>query len=241
MDYHLAQIAELYDAANPWSADLGFYVSLAGSRPLDVLDLGCGTGTLCCALAAQGHRVTGVDPAEAMLNIAQRKPHAQQVEWIHASAQNFCSDRRFDLAVMTGNAFQVLLKDDDIAAALDNIRGHLNRTGRLTFETRNPAIDWATEWAARPPALRILPNGDQCIETMEITAREAESISFRTLYRFADKTITTESTLRFPSRDFVESQLNRRGFHVQHVFGDWDSGPFSTQHSREIIFVAKPA
>src|SRR5579864_8907866 len=103
MDYQHAQIAEIDDVANPWSPDNDFYLSLAGPRPCSVLDLGCGTGTLCCALAERGHRVTGVDPAAAMLAVARGKPDADQVEWVESSAQNYKSHRRFDLIVMTGH------------------------------------------------------------------------------------------------------------------------------------------
>ena len=49
MDYQNPQIAEIYDLINPWAQDADFYLSLAGERSRSVLDLGCGTGTLCCA------------------------------------------------------------------------------------------------------------------------------------------------------------------------------------------------
>lgn len=109
MDYQDPQITAIYDMANPMAEDAEFYLSLAGPHSCSVLDLGCGTGTLCCALAKRGHRITGVDPAAAMLAVAKRKPHAQHVEWIESSAQIYRSPRRFDLIVMTGHAFQVLL------------------------------------------------------------------------------------------------------------------------------------
>jgi len=81
VDYQNEQIAEIYDVVNRWSEDYDFYLSLAGASPCSVLDLGCGTGTLCCAFAARGHRVTGVDPAAAMLALARSKPYADKVEW----------------------------------------------------------------------------------------------------------------------------------------------------------------
>nr|MDO8109331.1 class I SAM-dependent methyltransferase [Candidatus Sigynarchaeota archaeon] len=46
------------------------------SRPLRVLDVGCGTGELAMAVAAHsapGSTITGIDPVPAMLEIAKRK------------------------------------------------------------------------------------------------------------------------------------------------------------------------
>lgn len=238
MDYQNAQIAEIYDLINPWAKDGDFYLSLAGPRPCSVLDLGCGTGTLCCALAERGHGVTGVDPAGAMLAVARRKPHAEQVEWVESSAQSYKSQRRFDLVVMTGHAFQILLTDADALAVLETMRGHLNEGGKVAFETRNPRVDWASEWAARPPLVRTVPGG-QLVETLEITGEEGEFISFETSYRFPGATLTTSSTLRFPSREHVEARIAGSGLVVREVFGDWDAMPFEAAHSREIIFIAE--
>lgn len=235
MDYQNPQIAEIYDLANPPSEDTNFYVRLAGLRPLHILDLGCGTGTLCCALAERGHRVTGVDPAAAMLAVARRKPRSEKIEWIESSAQNYSSQQRFDLVVMTGHAFQILLTDGDLLAAFETMRSHLNVGGRIAFETRNPRIDWAREWSARPP--RRLPG--EILEMLEVTAVDAEFISFRTTYRLPHCTLTTSSKLRFPSREHVESLLVHSGLAVHDVLGDWNASPFDPTLSREIIFHAR--
>jgi ubiquinone/menaquinone biosynthesis C-methylase UbiE len=237
MDYHNPQIAEIYDLVNPWAQDNDLYLSLAGVRPCSVLDLGCGTGTLSCALAESGHRVTGVDPSAAMLAVARRKPHAENVEWVESSAQSYRSDRRFDLIVMTGHAFQVLLTDSETLAVLQTMREHLKKGGRVAFETRNPRANWAAGWAARPPLVHTSPSG-QFVETLEITGEDGEFISFETSYRFPHATLTTNSTLRFPSREHVESLISRSGLAVHDVFGDWNAGAFEPERSREIIFIA---
>src|SRR5215472_12063895 len=125
MDYHDPEIAAIYELANPLAQDAVFYLSLAGRKSFSVLDLGCGTGTLGCAFAECGHRVTGVDPAAAMLAVARSKPYADRVEWVESSAQAYRSERRFDLIVMTGHAFQVLLTDADAVAILETMRRHL--------------------------------------------------------------------------------------------------------------------
>jgi len=234
MDYQHAQIAEIYDVANPRAQDTEFYISLAGPNPISVLDLGCGTGTLCCALAERGHQVTGVDPAAAMLAVARRKPHAEQVEWVESSAQSYRSQRRFDLIVMTGHAFQILLTDADALAVLETMRGHLKERGRIACETRNPRVDWAGEWAGRT---RTLPGG-QLRETFEITREDGEFISFETSYRSPHWALTTSSTLRFPSQEHVEALIVRSGLVIRGVLGDWDASPFDAARSREIIFIA---
>ena len=44
----------------------------AHTRPGTALDLGCGTGTLARAVAAEGYAVTGLDPSRGMLGVLRR-------------------------------------------------------------------------------------------------------------------------------------------------------------------------
>ena len=50
--------------------------SSLSSRPSDVLDVGCGTGSLSALLAEAGHRVTGVDLSPRMVDRARAKLRA---------------------------------------------------------------------------------------------------------------------------------------------------------------------
>jgi ubiquinone/menaquinone biosynthesis C-methylase UbiE len=229
-------LAEIYDLDSPWAADTEFYLALAGSRPVSVLDLGCGTGTLCHGLAAAGHRATGVDPAAAMLNVAKSKPHAATVQWVESRAQDYRSDARFDLAVMTGHAFQVLLSDDDVLAMFETVRAHLKGTGRLAFESRNPALDWEARWARS--AVWHLPVGE-VLQSRGDLVMDDERISFAYRYEFPETTLVSTSTLRFMPRMKIETLLARAGFEVVEVFGDWDATAFDERTSAEMVFVAR--
>jgi len=81
------RLAEIYDPLDPNRSDLEVYAALVeafGART--VLDIGCGTGTFACLLAARGIEVVGVDPAGASLEVARAKPGADQVRWVHGDA-----------------------------------------------------------------------------------------------------------------------------------------------------------
>ena len=240
LSYEDPRLAEIYDLDNPWGEDSDFYLSLAEPSPSRVLDLGCGTGTLCCALAKRGHCVTGVDPAGPMLAIAANKPHAEKVEWIQSRAEEYRSDDRFDLIVMMGHVFQILLTDDEVLAVFANMRRHLKPGGKAAFETRNPNIDWAHIWGTYAPAEHTFPNG-RVRETLQITSEFGELISFQQQFEFADVTLTSSSTLRFLSRDQVEDFITRSGLVVREVFGDWDRTSFDPIQSPEIIFILEEA
>jgi SAM-dependent methyltransferase len=234
------RMAGLYDAFNPPAADTAFYARLAGAERRRILDLGCGTGRLACLLAERGHAVTGLDPAAAMLAAARRRPGGTRVRWVEADARDFALGERFDLAVMTGHAFQVFLTDEDIAGVLRTVRRHLAPGGRFAFESRNPrAREWE-EWTAEASRERARVDGVGVVEVeYDVTAVEGDRVTFETRYRLlaGAERLTGTSTLRFLSQQEIADHLARAGFTGVRWLGDWDGAPFAP-HSREIIAVA---
>lgn len=238
LHYEHPELVRVYDLGNSWAEDREFYLSLAGDRPKRILDVGCGTGLLCNAYAARGHIVTGVDPAPAMLQAATNAPHGRKVTWVEASAESFQCDTRFDLIVMTGHAFQVLLDDDDVARAFRNIRNHLDADGLFAFESRNPHIDWAREWDGMQRELAS-PRGIMR-ESFKVRSVQGERIVFETEYTFADERLVSVSELRFMSGGMITQHLTTAGLHIHELLGDWDGGAFHAEKSREMIFLTKP-
>jgi len=180
--------------------------------------------------------VTGVDPAAAMLTIARSKPYAELVEWVESPAQKYNSARPFDLIVMTGHAFQVLLGDDDVLAALNTMRHHLSERGKVVFESAIQHLPWAKEWAGR---VRKLPG--EVLERLEVTEDNGEFISFQTTYQWTGEKRTTRSTLRFSSQEHLRALITRSGLRVRQVLGDWDTSPLDATRSREMIFFVEHA
>ena len=58
-------------------------------------------------------------------------------------------------------------------------------------------------------------HGRQLLETLEITGEDGEFISFETFYRFPQMTLTTSSTLRFPSREHVGALIASSGLVIR--------------------------
>lgn len=59
-----------------------FLLAQVPAVPASVLEVGCGTGTFCRALAAAGHRVTGIDLSPEMICVARgRSPAVCGVTW----------------------------------------------------------------------------------------------------------------------------------------------------------------
>ena len=96
------------------------------------LDVGCGTGALLRRAREAGYtgRLCGVDPDDASLNVARRRA---DIEWVSGAASSMTFAREFELAVMTGHAFQVLVTDEDVRESLAAIGRALADGGRFAF------------------------------------------------------------------------------------------------------------
>ena len=229
------RLADLYDLGNAGSDDRDFYLSLAGDLPQDILDLGCGTGLLCLAYAEKGHRVVGVDPAAAMLSVAKRAPLADRVVWVESSSEDYLSEQRFDLIIMTGHAFQVLLTDIQVEATLATMARHLKPGGLIAFESRNPALDWDSIWG-RSYDMETPQGRVRAVRRMTDSSRAPDFLSFAWDYHFPDDVLTSDSTLRFLSADAIRAFVDRAGLQVETILGDWQGGAFDPDLSREMIF-----
>jgi SAM-dependent methyltransferase len=214
------RLAEIYDRLDPDRSDLDVYAALVeefGART--VLDVGCGTGTFACLLAARGIEVVGVDPAAASLDVARAKPGADRVRWIHGDA-TMLPPLQVDLATMTANVAQVFLSDGEWASTLRGVHAALRGGGRLVFEIRDPARQvWRTWDREHSFSCIDIPEAGTVETWVEVIHVSGEFVSFRHTFVFkADETVlTSDSTLRFRGREEVTSSLLAAGFVVTEV------------------------
>jgi SAM-dependent methyltransferase len=231
-------LAELYDAFCEGRRDFGFYLPLVMSAE-SVLDVGCGTGELLRLAREAGHtgRLCGLDPAEAMLQLARKRP---DIEWVLGDLPSVDWDREFDLVVMTGHAFQVFVEDDQLRASLAAIRSALAEHGRFVFETRNPL---ARAWEGWTPdnAVEVVRGSVVVRMAHEVqTPVDGNVVSFTITFTSPnwDRPQLSRSTLRFLDADSLSSFLSRAGLAIKEQFGDWDRQPL-TDTSPEIITITR--
>lgn len=112
-------------------------------RPVDtVLDLGCGTGTVTCLLAALGYRMTGVDLSEEMLTEAARKaeplPEDRRPLLLHQSMDRLRLMEPVDAAVSTLDALNYLTGLRAMRETLRRVYRWLRPGGPFIFDVNTP-------------------------------------------------------------------------------------------------------
>lgn len=236
-----AGLAALYDAFCPWGQrdDFDFYLPLVMSAQA-VLDVGCGTGALLRGAREAGHigRLCGLDPAGGMLAQAGAR---SDIEWILGDLSSVGWEGQFDLVVMTGHAFQVLVEDDELRASLAAIRLALTEDGRFAFETRNPMVRTWESWTPGNAAEATDASGAVVRMAHEVdTPVEGDIVRFTTTFTSPswDRPQVSRSTLRFLDADSLSSFLSAAGLAIEEQFGDW-TGRSLTETSPEIITIAR--
>ncbi|WP_329565286.1 class I SAM-dependent methyltransferase [Kitasatospora sp. NBC_01266] len=241
-----ADAAALYDLLNPWDPghrpEDRFYNELVMAAD-SVLDVGCGTGAMLIRAREQGHhgRLVGLDPDRAALARAQRRT---DIDWIEGTAaQADRVDRAgagFELATMTGHAFQCLLTDDELRSSLAAIHASLRPGGRFAFETRHPR---ARAWEGWNPSnvLDFEAFGRPLRLWHEVDSVTADVVTFDGTMATPDGTVlqADRTSLRFLDVAPLNAFLAAAGFEIEAQYGYWGGEPVTGAGAREIITIAR--
>ena len=142
-----------------------------------ILEIGVGSGLNLPRYPAAVQRVTGLEPAPRLLEMAQRRAHetARPVDLIQGSAEAIpLADASVDTVVTTWTMCSI----PDVGRALRDVRRVLKPEGRLLFVEHGRAPDKGVRWLQDrlTPAWRCLTGG--CHLNRDITGM-IEDAGFR--------------------------------------------------------------
>ena len=130
-------------------------VDLQGRRTLDI---GCGGGLLCEAMAARGARVTGIDPGADSVQVARRHQGALDIDYRVCTVEEFARDGQEPFDIIT--CMEALEHVPDPAALVAAAARLLAPGGSLFLSTINRNLQsYLAAVVAAEYLLHLLPKG----------------------------------------------------------------------------------
>ena len=108
------------------------------SKTEEILDLGCGTGRFSIELAKRGYKITGLDIADEMLEVAianARKANVN-IRFIKGDIRSFRLGNKIDIIWARGSIGD-LMGINDVKNAINNVRNNLSKKGLFIFDVRS--------------------------------------------------------------------------------------------------------
>ncbi len=104
-----------------------------------LVELGCGTGTLCLLMAEAGYHIIGVDNSIDMLTIASEKiENHSNIMLIHQDMRELELGAQYDGFYCVCDSLNYLLSPSDILSAFCGIKKYLKKDGIFIFDLKTP-------------------------------------------------------------------------------------------------------
>jgi SAM-dependent methyltransferase len=198
-----------------------------------VLDLCCGTGSLCLHLARAGYDATGLDLSAGMLQILHERRAAEPAEvggrlqTIQADACAFHLPGLFDFILLEDDSFVYLHTRDDQLACLSCVREHLAEQGHFFLQFTTPQRELLADEEYDYDELRQ-------IKTLSCrwTWIDGDGLERQTTQGLQRRRLTWPAEL--------ELLLETAGLQVVHRWGDLDRTPFKDPAFQEYCYLMRP-
>lgn len=251
MDNPFDRLARFYDWEHAdFRDDLSLYLGLAERVGGPILEAGCGTGRLVVPLAEAGYAVVGLDSSAAMLALAKARVAeagklAERVRLVRGDIRSVRLGQRFKLSIVALDSFGLLTGQQDQLRALGTLRRHLLADGLLVLDLANGNLRGG-ETDEETVLHRSDPPVEGAQQRVKWIARQTDHAAQldRLLHVYDDtrpdgtvRRTTVELELRYFTRFELELLLERAGFFVEALFGDYDLTPFGP-HSHRLIALA---
>lgn len=105
-------------------------------NPKLVLDLACGTGSLCVELSRRGYEMIGADLSEEMLNQARQKAEdaGQSILFLEQDMREFELYGTVDAIICTCDSLNYLLEEEEVRQVFRLADNYLNPGGLFLFD-----------------------------------------------------------------------------------------------------------
>jgi len=138
---HMAAVYDRLMADTPYDQWLDWVERCfsRGAKPVSVIDLGCGTGSISIPLAKRGYRVTGVDLSAEMLAVAYDKMRKEQVNvtWVEQDMREL-DVMQADAVISLCDSLSYLTEEEDVQSTFQRVYAHLAPGGMFLFDVHSP-------------------------------------------------------------------------------------------------------
>jgi SAM-dependent methyltransferase len=246
------EYAPFYDWENARTVarrDIDFWKRLVAARSGPVLELGCGTGRLLLPVASLGVPIVGIDRSEPMLARARMRLKRARLTRIARLVRGdirrlpFRSRRRFGLVMAPYGMLQSLTREADLQAALASVWRVLQPDGLFGVDLVPDLPRWS-EYRRRV-SLKGRKGRNTSLTLVEsvwqdkrrgLTHFDQEFIECRGAARRVHRFALTFRTLSVRQ---MAGRLERVGFSIEAVLGDYDGGPWDERADVWVILARK--
>jgi SAM-dependent methyltransferase len=244
--------ARFYDWENSQTMgrrDVKFWQRLAAKTAGPVLELGCGTGRVTVPVARAGVHVVGIDRSASMLDRARKRVRRAKLD---GHVQLVRGDIRFlpfgpasfDLVAAPYGILQSLLDDATLDAALASAYRTLRKGGMLGIDLVSDLISWS-EYDRRVKLQGRAGRGETRLTLIESVrqdrARGLTLFDQEFVERRGDRSRSHRFSLAFRtvSVDEMTGRLERHGFRLSAVLGDYEGGSWDPRADVWLILATR--
>jgi SAM-dependent methyltransferase len=228
--------------------DVPFWQSIARRERGPLLELGCGTGRLLTPIARTGAAAVGIDRSAPMLDRARtrarRLPRDRRPVLVRGDIRDLpFRPRTFGVVMAPYGMLQSLVREDDLQRTLTSVARSLRRGGLFGIDLVPDLPAWQ-EYQRRVSLRGRMPAGSTVtlIESVRQDRRRQLTIfDQRFVETHKGKRTTREFSLRFrtlPVPD-VTARLERAGFRIEAVLGDYAGRPWDPRADVWVILARK--